>query len=132
MITTQRKTYTQNGIEYNEPEIPAGFVVIDSYTPHSCPWDCYGNRHLRECSNVMTEAGIEHAALVTHRRVCAPFPSGPNGRVRFGDDMMPGEYRLAVPAAEAENASKALMGHRADVKAWIDGKRGMPKACCPY
>jgi hypothetical protein len=107
-----RKLYIQNGIEYNEPQVPEGYTLVDSYQPHSCPWDCYGNRHLGEVSNVMAEAGIEHVALVTHRRAVSPFPSGPNGRVRFGDDIMPGVYRLAVPSEYAENASKCLLARR--------------------
>lgn len=129
--TPSRTTYQKHGIEYNEPLVPEGFTVVDEYQPHSCPWDAYGSHHLREYGHVLTQAGIPHELLITHRRITAPTPSGPCGRIRFGDDMMPGIYRIAVPLDRVEDAAKCFVSHRLSVRDWIDGNCAMPAACKP-
>lgn len=118
----------EHGVEYREEELPADHVVVDEYTPHTTPWDCYGEQHLRELSFVLTAAGIPNIGLRLHRRNLVPRGSGPGGRVRFGDDMLASTYRIAVPAALVEVARAALQAHRQDVTDWLDYKRPCPAA----
>lgn len=122
------KKYEENGVEYRHEPTPEGWVEVDVYNPHSCPWDYYGNKHLIEMGNVLKAAGIEHQLLVTHRRKLHPMGSGPGGRVRFGDDMMPGIYRTAVAGKDVEAAYKALAAHQKAIHDWLHCGGSMPEA----
>lgn len=124
MVTTEVR-----GVRTVEDECPEGWVVVSSYVPHSCPWDCYGNQHLREVCHVLGEAGLSSHPLRTRQTRVAPMGSGPNGRVRFGDDMLPGVYRVAVPSDQYDAAMSALSEHHKAVNNWLHNRGPMPNAC---
>lgn len=121
-------TTTEHGVEIIQDELPIGYVVIDVYHPHSTPWDYHGNRHQREMLNVLRAATISPVCLKERHRKLYPMGSGRNGSLRFGDDMMPGVYRIAVPENEEELAIKVIAQHKQEVSDWLDGKTGMPAA----
>ena len=87
-----------------------GWEVVDEYypCPTTCPWDYYGLCHQRQYGKVLKAAGIDFEALRTVETRIHPTGSGPNGRVRFGDDMMPGIYRIAVRIEDADRAHRAI------------------------
>jgi hypothetical protein len=124
LIVTER-----DGCRIREVPPPEGWEVVDTYHPHSCPWDYYGNRHVREVLYVFTAAGIEATDCPIHQNRLHPQGTGPGGRVRMGDDWLPGVYRVAVPAAQVEEARAAWAAHRLQVEAWVDGNGPMPEAC---
>lgn len=119
-------TYTENGVAIRETALPAGMTVIETYHPHATPWDYYGGKWLREMSAVLAAAGIESTPLVTHRTRTSPAGSGPNGRVRFGDAMMPGIYRIAVADHSESAARAALAAHATAIRAWLHDGAPMP------
>lgn len=108
--------------------VPDGFVVIDTYTPHSCPWDYYGMKHQRELQNVLADV-CDVALPNINLTLGNPIGSGPGGSVRFGDNMTPGTFRLAVPADMVGKAQAAIAAHKAEVQKWLDGERDLPLAC---
>lgn len=121
---------TANGIESREQLTPHGWTDVWLYTPHSCLWDYYGSKAQRERMYVLGAAGVECEPLVTSMRRTAPAGTGPGGRVRFGDDMMPGVYRVAVPNLQVTAAIVALDAHDAAIGAWLlDTGSPMPTAC---
>lgn len=107
------RIYQENGIEYRKEECPEGWVEVNTYRPHSTPWDCYGNQHILNIRKLLSEAGIDSVGLVTHERRTSPIGTGPGGRVRFGDDMMPGVYRVAVKQ-EKEFAARQAIAEKYD------------------
>lgn len=120
---------TEHGVEIREEPTPEGWIEVDVYNPHSTPWDYYGNKHLNEYSSVLKAAGIEHQTLRTNRRILHPMGTGPKGSVRFGDDMTPGTYRVAVPADSEEAAKAAIEAHKQAIRDWLDNGAPMPDAC---
>lgn len=118
-----------HGVETTRTPIPHGWVEIDSYTPHSCPWDCHGLSHQREYLRVLEDAGIIGIPLVTRQSRISPQGTGPGGRVRFGDDMMPGRYHIIVPVSQEKASRAALAAHQEKIKLWLYGKDLMPEAC---
>lgn len=119
----------EHGVRSCEEPPPEGWEVVDVYHPHSCPWDCYGNKHVREFRNVMRQAGIESAECSIRMHRLHPQGTGPGGSVRMGDAWMPGVYRVAVPSGQVEEARAAWAAHRLQVEAWVDGNGPMPEAC---
>ena len=67
--------------------------------------------------------------LVTRMTKTSPQGSGPYGRVRFGDNMMPGIYRVAVPNDHLEAARNAIKLHEEEVHNWLHKNGPMPDAC---
>jgi hypothetical protein len=114
------RTFNLYGVEHREQMVPHMWVVVDTFHPHITPWDCTGGRHQRVLQAILREADIESLALVTHKRRLSPMGSGPGGRVRFGDDMLPGVYRTAVAKRDFQAAEKALATHREAVTQWLD------------
>ncbi len=127
----QSTTTIGNNVETRHQEVPEGWTEIDVYTPCSSttPWDYYGMKHWNELSSVLRSAGIECQKLMTSRRIIHPQGSGPGGRVRFGDDMIPGTYRIAVAEIDVDRANLAISDHRAAVRDWLDNGGPMPEAC---
>lgn len=119
----------ENCIETIHQECPDGFTEIAQSNPHSCPWDSYGNKFVNETLHVMRAAGIEGIPLYTHRKAISPLGTGPGGRVRFGDDMAPSTYRIAVKTESVASAIAAIAEHNAAVKRWIHDGEPMPEAC---
>jgi hypothetical protein len=106
-------------------------VKIADYSPRSTPWDYYGMKQVQKWEAIMEEAKIETVSRTINRRLLSPYPSGPNGTLRFGDDMMPGTYELWIKREDWDAAESALELHQKRVKAWLDGKTSMPKNCKP-
>ncbi len=125
------KKYTTGNIAYVEEVCPEGHTVIDAYHPsHTItPWDAYGNKRLAEYGRVLDAAGIPHVSLVTTRTNTVPYGTGPRGRVRFGDDMMPGTYSTAVPSAKVAEAKQAIEKHLEACRVWLHENGPMPVAC---
>ena len=119
----------ERGVEVREQLCPAGHVEIDRHSPHSCPWDYYGMRHQRVLCRVLTDAGLHPVPLRTFHRNLGPMGTGPKGRVRFGDDMMPGVYRIGVPESEADASAAAITDHKDAVNRWLFNGEPMPVAC---
>jgi len=113
------RTYIDKGDTVREEQVPPTFVVVDTYHPHTCPWDCYGNKHLHEIKQVLLTAGIESVGLVESHTNNSPMGSGPGGSVRFGDNMLPGIYRVAVPKHKVVHAREAIAANEKVVHAWL-------------
>lgn len=118
-------TSVEFGARCTDDNIPDHLQVVDEHTPSSSttPWDCYGRRHWREVALVLGAAGIACEAYEYRREgtraMGAPGGSGPGGRVRMGDDMMPSTYIVAVLPADLDRAKAALTQHRAAVDNWL-------------
>lgn len=125
------RTYRLDGVEYREDLAPDMYVLVDTYTPdHTiAPWDYYGNNHAKEISAVLRNAGIPTKLCLTKRTNTACRGSGPGGRVRMGDDMMPTTYRTYVPKHRDVDAMAALKLHEDAVHAWLHEGAPMPEAC---
>lgn len=120
---------TEYGIESRETPVPEGFTVLESYTPHSCPWDCYGRNWVNETRAVLKNAGIDSVECSIKQSILHPRGSGPGGRVRVGDNMMPGIFRVAVPTESMGAAVQAMAEHQTAVKNWLYNGGKMPEAC---
>ena len=129
----EAREYTENGVKVREEMVPHMYVIVETYTPHSCPWDYYGMKKCHEWKAVMKEAGIPCQTLHTRKSGTKPFGgpggTGPGGRVRMGDNMMPGLYRLCVPKHCVGAAQAALNEHKRQINLWLDGHCDMPTAC---
>ena len=128
-MQVKARTYVLHGVTHREEMVPHGFVVVDTYHPHTTPWDYQGNKHTGEVKRVLLDAGIESVSLVTTETNNTPHGSGPGGRVRFGDAMMPGVYRVAVPKHKAPAARVALACHQEAIDRWLHDGGEMPAAC---
>lgn len=117
------------GVESRETPVPDGFTVVETYHPHSCPWDCYGMKFVRETQTVLKSAGIDSVECSIRQTILHPRGSGPGGRVRMGDNMMPGVYRVAVATEDMPQAIEALAQHEAAIKNWLHNGGKMPEAC---
>ena len=114
------------GIRHCVDPIPAGMVVVEEHTPNTSitPWDYHGLRHAREWKLVLSAKGIPSVVCV-HRRegtrpIGSPGGSGPGGRVRLGDDMMPSTFRVCVSPSDEAAARAAWGAHREAVSAWLN------------
>jgi len=130
-IKPEVKTYTKGNVKYVECLCPDGYTVIDEFTPtHTItPWDVYGYRHVNEISAVLSAREILHVVLTCDRTNLVPWGTGPQGRVRFGDAMMPGTYSVAVPCDRVADAQAAMAAHKVLVDAWLNNQGPMPSAC---
>lgn len=124
------RTFEEHHIRVNQELPPEGWVIVDAYHPCSSvtPWDSYGNSHLAEIARVLKAAGIESMPLVTNQTNLIPSGTGPGGRVRFGDDMMPGIYETAVRTEDENRANVAIIAHQAVIQEWLkDPSKPMPE-----
>lgn len=128
-IKPEVKVYDVGNCHIVEDQVPPGMVVIDEYHPHSCPWDYYALCHQQEYSKVLSAAGIEHVLLRKLMTIIHPIGSGPRGMVRFGDNMTPGDYYIAVEKCNENAAIKAIVEHRQRIADWLDHNGPMPEAC---
>ena len=127
----ESRTYVIDGVELREEMVPDGHFTIESYIPHSTPWDYYGNKQHRTWTLIMAGAGVPCQIRTIRKKRLHPHGTGPNGRVRFGDDMMPSEYHLCIPKRFHETAEKALLEHENSVHKWLHEAGKMPDACRP-
>ena len=120
-------------VRYVDDDLPEGHVVIDEYTPcHTVtPWDYYGMCHQREYSKVLKAANITCVLLENRRTNLHPMGTGPGGRVRMGDNMMPSTYKIAIKIEDQNAAVVALAAHKAAIAEWLKGPIGapLPAAC---
>ncbi len=131
VMMLKTRTYIRDGVTITEQVVPHLFVVVDTYHPcqSTVPWDCYGRDHQKEIKRVLINAGIESVDLCENHVNNAPAGSGRGGMVRFGDNMMPGVYRVAVPKERVDAAMAAIAQHKKEVEAWIQGG-ARPLAMC--
>lgn len=127
--TIEIRRYSLDNCAYVEEMVPHMYVVIQEYTPHSCPWDYYGMKQVKEWSAVMKAAGVDYVTLETKRRIIHPIGTGSGGAVRFGDNMMASTYKLAVYKHQEEKAFSAWTEHRENVRKWLWEGGPMPEAC---
>ncbi len=127
----EREVSESGNIRTSKPVCPVGWVVIDTYhpCPSVTPWDYYGLKHQREYSKALRDAGIDCVPMETRQNIITPRGSGPFGRVRVGDDMMPSVYEIAVPDDQAAAARVTLEAHKEAVRAWLHDGKPMPVAC---
>lgn len=123
----ESRTYTHNGVAIREEMIPPMWVVVDTYEPDITPWDYYGNKQGREWSKVLTTGGITCVILTTQRKLIVSHPSGPGKTTRFGDNMLPGIYRVAVRKHSVRGARKLLDYHKMEVDEWLHHDAPMPE-----
>ena len=121
------RTYILHGCRYREEEIPDMYVVVSTYTPSSCPWDGYGRKHLSEYKKVLAE--FNPVGLHTSGTLLNPAGTGANGRVRLGDAMTPGLYRVAVPKKHFVAAIDLIAEHKKALDDWCYGATPMLVAC---
>jgi len=130
-MKAESRTYTENGVLVHEQMVPHMWVVISTYNPcpTTTPWDYYGMKNVREIQTVLRKVGIHPVSLTTTRTLLYPVGSGQGGAVRFGDNMTPGTYRVAVKKHQERRARSALAAHHEEVLNWLDGTAPMPEAC---
>lgn len=120
--------YVENGVEYRHEPTPPGWLDVITYRPYITPWDYYGRKHLKEYGYVFKRAGIRYERLITTERKLRPSGTGPGGAIRFGDAVLPGVYRIAVPASYVELAEWMIQRHRQEVDDWLFGNGSKPAA----
>ena len=126
----RQRTTTDNGYVRVVADVcPGGYTIIDTYRPHSTPWDYHGGKHLREMRALLADVCPDvPVALLreTHTSLC-PTPSGSGGSVRFGDDMLPGVYHVAVPYDNATEATHAIADYKVAISRWVHDDGPRPK-----
>jgi hypothetical protein len=107
------------GVSSQPIEIPEGFRVLTIATCSSSitPYDVWASRNARTIGDPLKEAGLDVRYVTQRRKRTTPTGSGPGGRVRFGDDMLPPNIHVIVPVAEFNRAA-ALMTQQA-----VDARR---------
>lgn len=86
--------------------IPEGFRVLTIATC-SCaiaPYDVWAHRNARTIGDPLKAAGLDVQYVTQRRKRTTPTGSGPGGRVRFGDAMLPPNIHVIVPDAEFDRA----------------------------
>lgn len=81
---------------------------------------------MREITLALKNAGIESEHYPIHRKLIAPLGSGPGGRVRFGDDMMPSVYRICVESKNVAAAKAAIEDFEKRVQEWLYSNGPVP------
>jgi hypothetical protein len=119
----------EHGVETMTEPVKAGWVEFDTYWPHASPWDYYARKHQWEIRNVLAAVGVDCYFRHTNQRILHPVGTGPRGRIRFGDDMMPGVYHVDVKVGDVEKAKAAMTVHEEAVQRWLERKAPMPEAC---
>src|SRR5690349_6406672 len=106
--------WQDGNVQHTLTDSPEGYVVADTYRPCSSvtPWDYYGGKHQQEYITVLRAAGIPCAGAQRIDKILHPRGTGRGGAVRFGDNMLPGEYYILVPPERLEDAQRAFEAHR--------------------
>ena len=124
----ETRTYVLDGVETREEMCPDKYFSIRIYHPGSTPWDYQCSKKASEWQKVMAAAEIPCVICTTKQKRTSPQGSGPGGRVRFGDDMMPGNISLCIPKRFHEAADNALSEHARAVNSWLYDEAEMPAA----
>lgn len=110
------------------PELAPDEVLVVYGTPchTTCPYDAYERIMAEQAEEAFADARMDVEIVVLHNRAAAALPTGPGGRRRFGDDMMPGTVAAIVKAHQKEAAQKAVEDHKAkkyrEYREWMDQK----------
>ena len=124
------KIYTDRGIEYREDEPSEGFVLCWERYP-TINEESFACREATEIGHVLMlwKRGIQYENRPIRRKKIYPSGSGPGGRVRFGDDMLPTIQRIFVPEGKLSEAILAIEEHDNAVKQWLHNGAPMPAVC---
>lgn len=124
------KIYTDRGIEYQEDEPSEGFVLCWERYP-TINEDSFACREATEIGHVLMhwKRGIQYENRPIRMRNVSPIGSGPGGRIRFGDDMMPTIQRIFVREEKLSEALLAIEEHKQAVRQWLHHGAPMPEVC---
>jgi hypothetical protein len=127
----ETRKYTLNGVHVVEDVVPSQMVVVDEYTPsHTiAPWDYYGWKHCRPIVKRLRNKGITATICETRKTIVSPTGTGPNGSVRFGDNMLPSTYRICVNKYQAAYAKRLIVEFNQEIHNWIHHNKPMPVEC---
>ena len=122
------KMYTEHRTIYRETIPPEGYSLVwESYPDIN--GENFAESETAELRRILSSANVVSVSCPIKRENAFPMGSGPGGRIRFGDSMMPSIHRIFVPADSLAAAKTAIDGHKAAIKLWLDGKAPMPVAC---
>lgn len=122
------KTYTEHRTIYRETLPPEGYSLVwESYPDIN--GENFAKSETAELRRVLSSANIVSVSCPIRRENASPMGSGPGGRIRFGDSMMPSTHRIFVPTDSLVAAKAAIDEHKAAIKLWLDKKDPMPTAC---
>jgi hypothetical protein len=104
-------TYTKNNIVHVDPEITEQQVMIYVGSPsHTVtPYDVYARYVVKAARIAFMRRQVPAEIHTCHRRIASiHHGSGPNGSVRFGDDMIPPDIYAVVDRKDEQRAIEAL------------------------
>ena len=113
------KTTTENNVETRETELKDGYKIAAVFHPQSVPWDVEKTKQGAEWSTLMHVNDIPFQIIRVEQKNLTPRGSGSGGRVRFGDSMMPGKIKLAVPVEVLGKAEAVLSMYRKQITEWV-------------
>lgn len=117
----QVKQYIEGGVKHCKEIAPEGWVAIEEHEPSYSvvPWDYHGRKHFEPLLYILKKIGIETILAEHSRERTWAIGTGPNGRPRSGDYMMPGIYTLYVRNGSEEKALSVIKTHREEVSNWL-------------
>lgn len=85
-------------------------TTVYSHTPLSSitPWDYYARIHMESVTNTLDSVGIKFSIIEQKNTDSNPIGTGPNAKIRLGDDMLPSTYHIRVNPSDAERAIHLL------------------------
>ena len=111
-----RSSVVKRGISTTYPELSIAVAVVDVYSPPLCREE-YGPRHQDRLISVLHENDIAAVPAQVRQRNTSPLGTGPYGRVRMGDDMMPKKHLVVVNHFD-EVAAKAVLAQLYEDNDW--------------
>lgn len=122
-------TREDRGVTLRETIPVEGWVIIWQYYP-DLNSNNYASQKVIELKRVLADAGIvAESCPIRQERTYVGVGSGPGGRPRFGDKMMPTIQRLFVEPSDIGAANAAIAKHNEAVKLWLEYKGPMPEVC---
>lgn len=106
-------TTTKYGIATTRPDLAPGQAFLYIGTPcHTItPYDRYARLMADDASRALRRAGIPAEVTINFQRLLSPTRSGPEGAIRFGDDMTPPEVAAIVATEDLDRARDAWETH---------------------
>jgi len=105
------RIYTEHNIVHHDPEITEDQVMIyaGSASSSATPYDIYARYIVRDARIALMRRQVKGEVHTCHRRIAhVGYGSGPEGSVRFGDDMLPPEIYVVVDKEDKDKATRAL------------------------
>lgn len=101
--------YTKNRTLCIDPDTEPGQSLLYLGTPSAstCPYDHYARMIATDARKCFARAGIPATVHLCHRSIVHPIGSGPDGAVRFGDDMLPPDVQAVVASEDVARAADA-------------------------